>query len=163
MAARKFAWIVVMITAVLSTSCTPKADAPAPAVDTDALAKTLTQLDDDWAKAAGARDVDRVASFYADDAIAYPPSMPIAVGHDAAKQVWASYLADSTFAISWKTDHAMVAQSGDLGFTAGTYEASWKSPDGKPVVEKGKYLCNWKKQADGSWKAIHDMWNSDAK
>jgi ketosteroid isomerase-like protein len=31
------------------------------------------------------------------------------------------------------------------------------------VVQKGKYLCTWEKQADGSWKAAHDMWNSDAK
>jgi ketosteroid isomerase-like protein len=31
------------------------------------------------------------------------------------------------------------------------------------VSEKGKYVCMWKKQKDGTWKAIHDIWNSDAK
>ena len=154
---------VTVIAVASAIACTPKADTPAPAVDVEALTKTLSQLDDDWSKAAGTKDVDRVASFYAEDAIAYPPSEPIAVGQAAAKKVWATYFADSTFAISWKTDHAAVAKSGDLGYTTGTYEASWKGADGKPVTEKGKYLCNWKKQPDGSWKAIHDMWNTDAK
>jgi ketosteroid isomerase-like protein len=56
-----------------------------------------------------------------------------------------------------------VAKSGDLGFTTGTYEDSFKGTDGKMVSEKGKYVCMWKKQKDGTWKAIHDIWNSDAK
>jgi ketosteroid isomerase-like protein len=56
-----------------------------------------------------------------------------------------------------------VSKSGDLGFTAGTYEDSFRGPGGTLVTEKGKYLCTWAKQGDGTWKATHDMWNSDAK
>ena len=133
------------------------------AADTDAMAKALAHLDDDWSKAAATKDADRVASFYAEDAIAYPPNEPIAIGRPAAKKVWASYFADPTFSISWKTVHAGVSKSGDLGFTAGTYEDSFKGPDGKLVNEKGKYVCTWRKQKDGTWKAIHDIWNSDSK
>jgi ketosteroid isomerase-like protein len=136
---------------------------PALAADMDANAKALAKLDDDWSKAAAARDADRVASFYAEDAIAYPPQEPIAIGRAAAKKVWAAYFADKTFTISWKTVHAEVAKSGDLGYTTGTYEASFKGPDGKQVSEKGKYVCTWRKQKGGTWKAIHDIWNADAK
>ena len=53
-------------------------------------------------KAAATRDADRVASFYADDAIAYSPNEPVAVGRPAAEKVWASYFADPTYSISWK-------------------------------------------------------------
>ena len=42
--------------------------------------------------------------------------------------------------------------SGDLGFTAGTYDFAFKGPDGKPTHEKGKYLCTWRKEKDGTWK-----------
>jgi uncharacterized protein (TIGR02246 family) len=136
---------------------------PALAANMDANAKALAKLDDDWSKAAATRDVDRVASFYAEDAIAYPPQEPVAIGRPAAKKVWAAYFADKTFTISWKTVHAEVAKSGDLGYTTGTYEASFKGPDGKQVSEKGKYVCTWRKQKDGTWKAIHDIWNADAK
>ena len=133
------------------------------AADMDANAKALAKLDDDWSNAAATRDADRVASFYAEDAIAYPPNEPVTSGRAAAKKVWASYFADSTFSISWKTVHAEVSKSGDLGFTSGTYEDSFKGPDGKLVSETGKYVCVWKKQKDGTWKAIHDIWNSDSK
>ena len=38
-----------------------------------------------------------------------------------------------------------------------------RSPTGKVVTEKGKYVCIRKKRQDASWKAIHDAWNSDSK
>ena len=147
-------------------SALPSFAAGAPTIeadDMDASAKALAKLDDDWSKAAATKDADRVASFYAEDAIAYPPNEPLAAGRAAAKKVWASYFAEKTFSISWKTTHAEVSKSGELGFTSGTYEDSFTGTDGKLVSEKGKYLCVWKKQKDGTWKAVHDMWNADAK
>jgi ketosteroid isomerase-like protein len=127
----------------------------------DESAKALAKLDEDWSNAALAKDLEKVASFYADDAIAYPPNQPMAVGKAAAKKIWANYFSDPTFKIWWKTVHAGV--SGELGYTTGTYEDSFKGPDGKLVTEKGKYVCVWKKDKGGSWKAIHDTWNSDAR
>ena len=118
---------------------------PTLAADMDKNAKVLAKLDEDWSNAAVKRDVDRVASFYSEDTIVYPPNEPVAIGRPAAKKVWASYFADPTFSISWKAVNAGVSKSGDLGFTAGTYEASFKGPDGKMVSEKGKYLTTWKK------------------
>ena len=151
---------LVLVLAVIGSSVSAKTSADD---KMSAKAKMLIKLDDDWSAAAVARDVDRVASFYAEDAIAYPPSEPVAVGRAAAKKVWATYFADPTFSISWKTLHAEVSKSGELGYTSGTYEASYKGPDGKPVAERGKYLCTWKLQGDGTWKAVHDMWNTDAR
>jgi uncharacterized protein (TIGR02246 family) len=136
---------------------------PALAADMDANAKALAKLDDDWSKAAATTDADRVASFYAEDAIAYPSNEPAAIGRQAAKKVWAVVFSDKTFTISWKTVHAEVAKSGDLGYTTGTHEDSFQGPDGKLVSDEGKYVCTWRKQKDGPWKAIHDMWNADAK
>jgi ketosteroid isomerase-like protein len=141
---------------LLSASC-------APAVDTAAIARELTRLDDEWSKAAASKNADAVAAFYAVDAIAYPPNMPAAVGRAAAREVWAAGFADSTYTISWTTTVAGAAKSGDLGYTAGTYQESYRGADGNPVTVTGKYLCVWARQADGSWKATNDMWNSDSK
>lgn len=124
-------------------------------------AKALAKLDDEWSTSAASRDPRRVASLYAPDANAYPPNDTTAVGAIAAGKVWAAYFADPTFTISWKATYAEVA--GILGYTSGTYHDSFKGKDGKVVSEKGKYLCVWKKQTDGSWMAIHDMWNTDSK
>jgi uncharacterized protein (TIGR02246 family) len=127
----------------------------------DPNAKALAALDDDWSKAAAAKDADKVASFYADDALVYPPNEPALTGRAAARESWAKMLATPGFQMSWKTVSAGV--DGNTGYTAGTFQDSYKGPDGKTVSEKGKYLCVWRKGADGKWKAIHDMWNSDAK
>jgi len=127
----------------------------------DAKAKELIALDAEWSKAAVARNVDRVASFYADDAVAYPPNEPAAVGQAAARKVWAAALNTPGYQVSWKTVSAGV--DGNTGFTAGTYQETSRGPDGKAVTGHGKYLCVWRKGADGKWKAIHDMWNSDSK
>ena len=123
-------------------------------------AKDLVKLDEEWSKAASTKDVDKIGSFYAEDAMVYPPNMPLVSGRADAKKAWAGMLADPGMSISWKATHAEM--HGDMGFTAGTYEASFKV-DGKPMSEKGKYLCIWKKQKDGSWKAAQDIWNSDSK
>ena len=132
------------------------------AVIDDKNAKELIAVDDDWSNAAVAKDVDRVASFYAPDAVVFPPDEPLAVGQVAARKVWASYFADPTYQISWKTTLAGVVQN--MGWTAGTFQDSSKSSDGKTVAKTGKYVCVWRKGgADGKWKAIRDIWNYDAK
>jgi ketosteroid isomerase-like protein len=123
--------------------------------------KALVAVDDDWSNAAVAKDVDRVASFYAADGVAFPPDEPVAVGSAATRKVWANYFADPTYQISWKTTSAGVQK--DLGWTAGTFRDSSKGSDGKTVAKTGKYVCVWKKDADGKWKAIRDIWNYDGK
>ncbi len=124
----------------VSYSAMPSFAAGSPTIeadDMDANAKALATLDDEWSKVAATKDADRVAEFYAEDAIAYPPNEPVAVGRAAAKKVWASYFVDKTFSISWKITHTEVSKSGELGFTSGTYEDSYTGPDGKLVSEKG--------------------------
>jgi len=125
----------------------------------DAKTQVLVTLDNDWSKAAEARNVEQVASFYADDAIAYPPGAPAAVGHKAAHDLWAQGFADPSYQVSWKTNGAAVDRT--MGWTTGTYQESYKGPDGKTVTSVGKYVCVWRKGADGTWKAIRDIWNPD--
>jgi ketosteroid isomerase-like protein len=121
-------------------------------------AKMLAALDDEWSKAATAGDVEKVVSFYADDAVVYPPNEPIVSDPAAIKESWAKMLADPKAKLSWKTTHAGVDHN--TGFTSGTYQVA--GADGA-VLEKGKYLCVWGKGKDGKWKSLHDMWNRDSK
>jgi ketosteroid isomerase-like protein len=124
-----------------------------------AEAKTLIALDDSWSAAAATRDLDRTASFYAEDASVFPPNAPLAKGREAARKVWGDYFALPDFKISWKTTSAWVDHN--LGYTSGTYQDSYTGKDGKTVTETGKYLCVWRRNASGKWIAIQDMWNTD--
>jgi ketosteroid isomerase-like protein len=54
----------------------------------------------------------------------------------------------------WGPDRAIISQAGDMGFTTGPWSYSPK-PGEKPVAW-GQFATIWKKQQDGSWKAIFD-------
>jgi ketosteroid isomerase-like protein len=130
----------------------------ASAADTK-IEQAIRDLDDQWSKAAGAKDVDKTISFYSDDALVMPPNAPSATTKEAIRKIWKDLLTDAN--ISWKTKKVEVAQSGDLVFSSGTYEVTLNDPTGTPVNDRGKYLEVWKKQSDGSWKCGVDIWNSD--
>jgi ketosteroid isomerase-like protein len=133
--------------------------AAAAADTTSAIEQAIRDLDDQWSKAAGAKDVDKTISFYSGDALVMPPNAPSATTKEAIRKIWKDLLTDAN--ISWKTKKVEVAQSGDLAFSSGTYEVTLNDPTGTPVSDRGKYLEVWKKQSDGSWKCVADAWNSD--
>ncbi len=121
----------------------------------------MRKLDDEWSKAAGAKDLEKTVSFYSDDTQILPPNSPVLQGKDAARAMWKSMFAVPGFGGGWKATKVEVAQSGDLGWTTGPYEITEVDAKGKPMTDKGKYLAVWKKQADGSWKCVADMFNTD--
>lgn len=139
----------------LSTACGTK-----PSSDTRTDEATLRKLDDEWSKAAGARDVEKTISYYSDDAIVMPPNIPTLTGKEAIRGLWKSMLGPD-FSGGWKVTKVEVARSGDLAYVSGSYEFNEKDDSGKPITDKGKYLEVWKKQADGNWKCVADMFNSD--
>ncbi|MGA7411773.1 MAG: DUF4440 domain-containing protein, partial [Bryobacteraceae bacterium] len=113
------------------------------------------------AKAAADRDLDATISYYSDDASLLPPNAPIATGNHAIRAVWAPLLTPDA-SVSWKATTVDVARSGDLGYLVGVYQLTTKGPQGKPVTDNGKLVEVWKKQADGKWKAVADIFNSDS-
>jgi ketosteroid isomerase-like protein len=133
--------------------------AAAAADTTSAIERTIRDLDDQWSKAAGAKDVEKTVSYYSEDAVVMPPNAASATTKEAIRALWKDLLTDAN--ISWKTKNVEVAQSGDLAFSSGAYEVTLNDPTGKPVNDRGKYLEVWKKQTNGMWKCVADIWNSD--
>jgi ketosteroid isomerase-like protein len=118
--------------------------------------KAVRDADEQWSKVAGAKDLDKTVSFYADGAIVLPPNQAAVTTKDGIRNLWKAFL-DSLTDISWKTTRVDMAKSGDMGYLIGTYEATLK--DG--TKDKGKYCEVWKKQTDGKWKVSADMFSSD--
>ncbi len=137
---------------LFSTGCTK---APDPAAD----AQAIRSASEEWAKTAVSKDAVKFVSYYTDDATVMLPNEPVLKGKDAIKAVAGPMMQDPNFAIAFTTDKVEV--SGTLGYTQGTVKASSTGRDGKRLDDTGKYLTVWKKQEDGSWKAVQDIFNSD--
>ena len=133
---------------------------PAPKDTRAADESALRDLDAQWAKAAAAKDLNATVAFYSDDASVFPPNAPIASDKPSIRAAWTSLLSPDT-SIAWQASKADVARSGDLGYIAGVYQMTMKDPHGKPTTDTGKFVEVWKKQADGNWKTVADIFNSD--
>ncbi len=123
--------------------------------------QTLRDADIAWSKAASAGDLSAIVSFYSDDATLLSPNAPVVKGKDAIRKEWDGIMKGFGKTLHWQPTKVEAAKSGEIGYTTGWYEGTFTPPNGKPVKDKGKYLEVWKKQADGKWKCIADMYSSD--
>lgn len=140
----------------VASACTQ----PAPPDTRAADEAAIRDADAQWAKTAEANDLEGTVAYYVEDASLLPPNAPIANGKQAIRAIWASLLGPGT-TISWQASKVEVARSGDMASIVGTYQLTMKDPQGNPVNDKGKFVEVWKKQADGKWKVVADIFNSD--
>ena len=157
----RFSLPAALALAVILAGCH---QAPPPAPDTrDADAKAIRDLETAWNQAAVAKDLDKITSFYTDDASILDSYTPTITGVAAIRAVTKASLADKNLFMSFASTKIEVAKSGDLAYSQGTY--TWTGTDSKSkkvMTEKGKFVNVYRKQADGAWKIVVDIGNPDA-
>ena len=122
------------------------------AVDVGAERQAILEADQAWAAAAAAGDVQKLSGFWADDAINFFPDRPVAVGKEGIAELVKKNRSVPGFALSWTPREAVVSESGDIGYSYGTFDLAFETPAGEKGTKTGNYVCIWKKQPDGSWK-----------
>lgn len=158
---------VLILPTLLSTTlilaCAPAAPAEEP-VDLVPAQAALLEADRSWADAYATAD-DPTAAIVrqlAEDVRLLAPEMPLVTGKESFGGVFEKMQSLPGFQLRWTPSTAEASSEADLGFTIGTYTISLDSPDRKPTSIEGKYLTVWRKQEDGSWKVIADMFNPNA-
>src|SRR5450432_1986973 len=100
-------------------------------------------------------DLEKFVAHCTDDASVLIPETPILTGKEAIRGALKPMRADPNFAVTFGATRVDVAKSGDLPYTQGPYSMTTSNPKTKaPVTQKGKYLTVYRKQADGTWKAV---------
>jgi len=119
--------------AVMAVGCS---NAPAPPPDTRAAdVQGVKDVEAAWVKDVRTKDADKWASYFTDDGSGLYPG----------------------------AGRAMASKGGDMVYSQGTYTMNLTDPKTKKLMtDKGKYLTVFTKQADGSWKAVADTFNSDS-
>lgn len=127
-------------------------------VDVAGAKQAITAVEAGWNRAFHAKDLNALVEPYSSDAMFVLPGLPAQVGTSAIHNVYAEALKDPNFDLTLTSDKVELAQSGELAFTQGHFLMRGTDPKTKQAATTaiGTYLTIFKKQADGSWKAIQD-------
>jgi uncharacterized protein (TIGR02246 family) len=143
--------IALMSTACNQTSANPDADAQA-----------IRTNEAQWNQEYASKDTDKVVAHYADDAVLMAPGTPPSVGKEAIRTALKQMTADPALSLKFQPTRVEVSKSGDFAFSVGTYTLTITDPQTKQVInDHGSYVTTYRKQPDGSWKAVADIATSE--
>jgi ketosteroid isomerase-like protein len=88
--------------------------------------------------------------------------MPATTGKDAIRAALKGMVTDPALSLKFHASKVDVAQSGDIGYTQGSYTMTMTDPQSKQVInDHGSYVTTYRKQPDGMWKAVADIATSE--
>lgn len=135
--------------------------AGSPAPDVAAVRQAIEAANARFDSAAVKGDSAALAGFYADDAVLMMSNEPAARGHAAIVKSFGAMSSGMKMSAFTLTTQDVIV-SGDYAIETGSYALTGApGKAAKPVHDVGKYLVLWKKQADGSYKILRDIANSD--
>jgi ketosteroid isomerase-like protein len=125
------------------------------------VTKAIRSGDDEFERNVRGRNAAQlVEAFYAKDAVVMPPGQPMVSGRAQVVEFWQGMfgmgLRDARLEI------VRVEASGDLACEIGQYALTIGPEGAAPTLARGKYLVAHRRQADGSWRAIADMFSADS-
>jgi uncharacterized protein (TIGR02246 family) len=144
--------------ALAFTACQPAAEPEAaPAPDMAAIQAEIQAMEDAYAAAENAKDVEGILVYYSDDAVSLAHEKAPLVGKEAIRADLTERMADTTRTgtVSFKVENIML--DGDLLVETG----SSATTDKEGMVKTGKYISIFQKR-DGKWVCVRDIWNADA-
>jgi uncharacterized protein (TIGR02246 family) len=133
--------------------------ATAGAADLTQIRQAIEQVDAQWEAAANRGDAAATANLYADDARFMAPNSDIVQGRQNIQAAIQGLIDARVKNVDFTT--VDVGASGDLAYEIGHYSLDIQ-PQGvaKPITDKGKYVLVVRKQPDGNWKIVADIFNT---
>lgn len=147
------AFLTCFMALVMASGCQSRDQGP---LDT---ADEVRRADAELQAAVAAKDLEKVMSYYAEDASLLPAASPLVEGWQAIREEWSHIFAIP--GLNSAGEMTRVLASGNLAYTQGRYTATMNGPGGDEVVEHGKWVTVWHRQSDGTWKVIADIYNTD--
>ena len=114
----------------------------------------LLEMDRAWSTAANTNDLEKLWSFWADDAIILMSADITIKGIDQIKSFTTQARKDPNFEISWEVQGSELSDNADMGFTYGIGTVRRTNSTGEIISTTKPYLSIWRKQADGTWKCV---------
>ena len=150
-----FCCLVLVALALLLTGCSTRA------FDADAEGAKLLSMDAAWADLASqGKDVEKVISYWSDDATIYFPGQPIVKGKAAIRAYVTESFKTPGFKIHWKSDKPVFSPDGKMAYMPGTDEVTVPGPQGLMTLHY-RGVSIWRREADDQWRCVIDISNEE--
>ena len=146
--------IVFLLISLITLSCNQDH------VDSKSEGEKLMQLSREWSKSASTDSIEKTLSYWADDAVVMSPDQAPIKGKNAIREMIRETANIPGFQISWEPLSVEISKSGDLAYMIEQNQVIVNDSLGKPITQHNKVVTVWKKQPDGSWKNVVDIWNA---
>src|SRR6476469_878920 len=123
----------------------------------DAAVKALMDTSRAWSRAVQGGDVNKIVSYWTDDAMVMMPGEPLRHGKGEIVPYVTQSLKTPGFSISWEPVEGAIPNSGDSGYRIEREHISFPDGHGGIVNRTARGVTIWKKQPDGSWKNAVDI------
>jgi len=122
----------------------------------------LLRRDAEWAELATAgKDVDKVVSYWTDDAVVIQPGQPVVEGKAAIRAYVAACFSNPVFKIHWKSSKVTFSPDGKMAYMRATDEMTVPGPNGAPITLHLRGIAIWRLESDGQWRCVVDIANEE--
>jgi len=130
-------------------------------VDLKAEEAAIRKTDSTWSSLAKqGEDVDKIVSYWSDDAVLLAPGQPAVKGKEALRKMVTDSKNIPGFSISWRSSDINFSPDGKLAYMYGENLMTMKDSTGMSLNFPGRGYTIWRKEADGNWKCVVDFWNN---
>ena len=147
-------WVTALVFVVVSCS--------RQRFDPIAVGERLLQRDAEWANLATAgKDIEKIVSYWSDDAVLIFPGQPVLEGKTAIRAYVTSSLNTPGFKIHWVSQKPVFSPDGKLAYMRATDELTLPGPNGTSMILHLRGLSIWRVDPDGQWYCVVDIANEE--
>ncbi len=162
---RRLAFTTLLIAAVgcsgpAGEPASGEGEAAAAAAGMEGLRAGLRAAAEAYQAAATSKDAAAVVAMYDESALMIPPNGDLVQGLDGVRGYRFGFISTPGVSLSFELIRVEVAESGDIGWSFAVGDITIERPDGSTGHDVVRDFHTWRRQPDGSWKVVVDMWNS---
>src|SRR5262249_49621863 len=122
----------------------------------------LLRRDAEWSDLATAgKDVEKVVSYWSDDAVLIFPGQPLFEGKAAIRAYVTASFNTPGFKIHWVSQRPVFSPDGKFAYMRGTAELTLPEPNGSPLTLRLRGLSIWRLDHDDQWRCVVDISNEE--
>jgi uncharacterized protein (TIGR02246 family) len=149
-------YLLLVVFGLAVVDCSPRN------FDSAAEGEKLLRRDAEWADfAAAGKDVEKVVSYWSDDAVLIFPGQPVLEGKAAIRAYVTACFQTPGFKIHWVSQKPTFSPDGKFAYMRGTEEATVPGSGGGTMTLHSRGISIWRLDSDDQWRCVVDISNEE--